>query len=238
MAERIPVSRENNRIEARINCLRTDVLPAALISTKGFYCQVWRASRTIARYGIRSHLDLAIKVYNSPCALADVHVLRREHAMLRKRLGSMVPNTVYIATKIDGEPSVVALADAVNRWFDVANPVHESEVIPMIRRLRRARRQLLRFVAAAQQWADREQRVIDLYGLDNLVMDVTHRLRYVDSFGVFFYADLLHAVAEPDESLRKRIAVSRQRLEYLTHVLKESVSKRSLMSLRPRRGAS
>jgi hypothetical protein len=57
--------------------------------------------------------------------------------------------------------------------------------------------------------------VIDLFGRENLVLDRSPALRYLDSFGVFYYPDVLDVVAEPDPMLAHRIEVSLARLAYL-----------------------
>ncbi len=216
------MSRDNDLIDAHIACLRTRRLPATLISTRGYHCTVWRTSGTLHRGNRRIPLDLIIKVHREACSLAEVRVMGREHQRLRTELGIIVPPTRFVVTRIDGRPSVVALAPAVSRWFDVANPIHESEAVPLFRQLPQARHELALFLRVAECWEQEEGRVIDLYGLDNLVLDVNHRVRYIDSFRVFFYPDLLHAVAEPDESLRRRIEISRQRRAYLHHLLVDS----------------
>jgi hypothetical protein len=81
---------------------------------------------------------------------------------------------------------------------------------------------LATFVAAARRWREGpDPRIIDLYGLDNLVMDNRRQVRYVDSFYVFFFEDMLHILGgEPDYELEEKIAVSRRRLEYLEDILR------------------
>lgn len=216
------MSRASDLIDADVACLRTRRLPAALISTRGRHCRVWRTSGTLHRGNRRIPLDLVIKIHREACSPAEVRIMGREHERLRRELGLMVPPTRFVVTRINGAPSVLVLAPAVNRWFDVANPVHESEAVPLFRRLPGARRQLARFLDVTDRWDHGEGRVIDLFGLDNLVLDVNHRIHYIDSFRVFFFPDLLHAVAEPDETLRHRIDISRRRRAYLHHLLAAS----------------
>ncbi len=215
------MARENDSIDDRIDCLRTDRIPATLISTSGYHCEVWRAAGTIIRSDERRHMDIVIKTRRSGCTWPETRVIGREYQRLRGALGDLVPDTIYIATRINGSYSVVALADAINRWFDVANPSNEDEAVPLFQRLRRARDDLELFIEQADAW-DREDRVIDLYGTENLVLDSNRHLRYIDSFGVFFYADLLNALDEPDPGLAQRINISRQRLDYLRHLWAES----------------
>ena len=180
------MAREDDRIDNRIACLRTEHLAATLISDAGYHCEVWRSSGSILRDGERHSLDRVIKI----------------------------PRTA-----IDGEPSVIAMAPNIRRWFDVANPANEAELAPMIGRDGRLREALGHFTASAEHWYARDERVIDLYGVDNLVLDRNHHLHYIDSFGVFFHADLLAILPDPDAGLAERIRISRLRLDYLNHLL-------------------
>ena len=84
----------------------------------------------------------------------------------------------------------------------------------------KARAQLSRFVSAAKRWrADDNGRLIDQFGIDNLVMDINREIRFIDSFYVFFFEDMLHVLSAPDPDLEERIAISLERLEYLADVL-------------------
>lgn len=213
------MSRADDRIDARIEALRTDRLPATLVSSDGYHCEVWRCSGSVLRAGERQARDIVIKVPRASFSRAEVRVMRREHDRLRAALGDIVPPTLFVLARIDGEPSVVALAPTISRWFDIANPANEAEARPLLERMPRARAALARFIEAAEDWYRREDRVIDLYGLDNLVLDRNRHLHYIDSFGVFFHADVLNALPDPDPGLAERIALSRWRLEYLQDLL-------------------
>ncbi|MGB5465555.1 MAG: hypothetical protein WBM84_05675, partial [Sedimenticolaceae bacterium] len=81
--------------------------------------------------------------------------------------------------------------------------------------------QLEHFLNAARQWrTGSNPRVIDLYGLDNLVMDNQRQIRYVDSFFVFFFEDMLHLLGgEPDYELESKIRLSLRRVAYLEDIL-------------------
>jgi hypothetical protein len=51
-------------------------------------------------------------------------------------------------------------------------------------------------------------------------MDNQRQVRFVDSFYVFFFEDMLHLLGgEPDYDLQEKIEVSLQRLAYLQQIL-------------------
>lgn len=216
------MSRETDHIDRRIACLQAERIPAALISTMGYHCEVWRSNLRIFRDGEKRTYDLVIKIPRESYSAREAAMLRRDYRRLRERLGSIIPRTQFVVTEIDGEPSVMAIAEAVARWFDIANPAHEEEAVPLFRKLRPARADLMRFVEAADAWDTHDGRVIDLYGLENMVLDRSHRLRYLDSFRVFFYPDMLHAIEGSDESLTQRIELSRLRRDYLRYLVEAS----------------
>ncbi|MBA1149046.1 hypothetical protein H0Z60_18500 [Ectothiorhodospiraceae bacterium WFHF3C12] len=216
------MSRENDHIDRRIACLQAERIPAALISTMGYHCEVWRSNLRLYRDGVPRTYDLVIKVPRETYSVQEASLLRRDYRRLRERLGSIIPRTQFVVTEIDGQSSVFAISEAVSRWFDIANPAHEEEAVPLFRKLRLARADLMRFVEAADAWDTHENRVIDLYGLENMVLDRAHRLRYLDSFRVFFYADMLHAIDGEDETLRQRIELSRLRRDYLRFLVEAS----------------
>lgn len=216
------MAREDDRIDHRIACLRTDRLSASLISDAGYHCEVWRSTGSVCRDGERYTLDRVIKIPRSDTPAREVSVLNRDHRRLREALGGIVPPTVFIRTRIDGAESVIAMAPNIRRWFDVANPGNEAELAPMIARDPRLRDALSHFIATADRWYRQEDRVLDLYGVDNLVLDRNHHLHYIDSFGVFFHADLLEILPDPDPGLAARIRTSRMRLEYLNHLLERA----------------
>ncbi|MBS3785438.1 MAG: hypothetical protein KGY57_01380 [Gammaproteobacteria bacterium] len=213
------MGRENDRIDHLIGCIPTRRMPATLIASSGHHCEVWRSSGTVRRKGWRSPLDIVIKIPRQPLSANEAKTLQREHGLLRKALGEIVPPALFVRTRINGVESLVAMAPTVSRWFDLANPAHEEEAAPLLSQLPEARHALRRFVEQAELWYAKEEKVIDLYGLDNLVLDRNRQLRYIDSFGVFFYADLLHLVPEHDATLAHRIDLSRRRLAYLQHLL-------------------
>ncbi|GAB4350223.1 MAG: hypothetical protein Kow006_12760 [Gammaproteobacteria bacterium] len=212
-----------NQIPNEIGCLNTATLRTALISTAGFHCDAWQANRVVVRNDRRQTLNYVIKCHKRPCSPREVALYQRDYLELRRRLGRIIPEAVFIRTKIDGFDNVIAIAKAITPWFNIANPLFEEETVPLLRRLTRARSQLTRFVKVAREWCEADQvRVIDLWGVDNLVLDNRQNIRYVDSFNVFFYPDLFYAVEDAGEFLAERIAVSLRRLEYLEYLVKET----------------
>ncbi len=216
------MSAETDRLPSSIRCLDAQSHRASLISTTGFHCNVWRISGTLVRDAERSTLDLVVKHHLESASWGDVRVLNKEYRMLRDALGDIVPRAIFVRTVVGEEANVIVVAQAVKPWFNLANPANESEAIPLVRRLRMARVALETFIGAATHWYDEDGRVVDLYGLDNLVLDVDRKVRYVDSFRVFFYEDLLHIIDEPDPDLAERIRISIARLEYLRHLSRQA----------------
>lgn len=210
------MGKETDRIPGRIGCLDTLNLPASLISTTGNHCEVWQTAGT-GNPGV----SLIVKKHRRRCSFAEARSYSREYHVLKEALDEIVPSTVFAATRIDGVQNVVAVAETVNPWFNLANPLNEEETVPLLRQLPIARSQLRRFLEAADYWYQvGDRKVIDLYGLDNLILERNREVRYVDSFGVFFYEDMLDYVDDADDDLSHRIRVSRRRLEYLRDVLR------------------
>jgi hypothetical protein len=119
-------------------------------------------------------------------------------------------------------PGVLVLAKAINIWFNIANPQFEEEAVRLLRKNPKARIQLARFVRAAKAWhKSKTPRVIDLFGLDNLVMNTNREIAYIDSFFVFFFEDMFHLIecAEEDKALKQKIDISLKRLAYLERLL-------------------
>ena len=213
------MARESDRIPDRVACLNTDALPAALVSTRGFNCEVWQSAGVIVRDdGRREPVNFVVKRHRFACPLPKVRAFQREYRRLRGALEEMVPAAVFVATLVDDQPNVVVLAEARAPWFDLARPGNDDEARPLLARMPRARRQLRRFVDAARRWSD-DGLVIDLFGSENLVLDRNRQVSYLDSFGVFFYEDTLHAVDGADDEFAERIAVSRRRLDYVASLL-------------------
>lgn len=220
------MGKESDRISGRIGCLDTRNLPASLISTTGNHCVVWQTAGTG-----KPGLGYIVKKHRRRCSFAEARSYSREYCLLKNALEEIVPNTVFVATQIDGVQNVIAVAEAVNPWFNLANPLNEEETVPLLGQLPIACSQLRRFLEAADRWYhDGGGKVIDLYGLDNLVLERNREVRYVDSFGVFFYEDMLDYVDDADDDLSHRLRVSQRRLEYLRDVLSAA---QKLMSKSP-----
>lgn len=204
-----------------IGCLDTEHMNATLVPSTGFHCDVWRVSRvSLHDDGRRSTIDYVIKGHREPARMEDLRVLYKDYLRLKSALEDMVPNAAFIWTRVGDAANCVVIAEAIRPWFNIANPTNEEEVVPLLARLPKAKLQLARFLEAARSWDEDEGRVIDLWGLDNLVLDVDHEVRYIDSFRVFFFEDLLHALDESDPELEEKIRVSRQRREYMESLLR------------------
>lgn len=210
--------REDDRLHAQVACLRTERIPFTLISTLGFHCEVWRSAGTLYVHGSSRPVDFVVKVSRRSYSLAEARVLVRDHRLLSAELEEIVPPATFILTRVDGQPGVVVMASTHPPWFDLANPGNEEEALPLLRNTRRARDQLARFVRAARRW-QRAARLIDLCGVENLVLDRNMNLRFLDSFHVFLYTDLLHVVDDAGEDLAERIDIATQRLAYLEWLL-------------------
>ena len=211
-----------------VRCVDLGHLNLELISIAGTHCDVWRTAGTRRVGKRRRRFDLVVKKYRGPCTVREIQVLEREYRRMRAQLEDIVPDTLFVAAQVERERSVLAISQAVDRWFNIANPANEDEAVPLLRRLPKARNQLLRFVHAAHKWEHEQQsKVIDLYGLDNLVLNTRRELRYLDSFHVFFYADMLRQFDDEDGMLSRRIEISIQRRQYLDFLLKTARRRRS-----------
>jgi hypothetical protein len=215
--------KEIDRIAGTIACMDTSGIPATLVSTVGSHCEVWQCIGRLLSAGGATPMNFVVKKYRYACSAHEVKVFQREYRTLRARLPDIVPDTVYIHTLVDGRLGVVVLAETFTPWFDIANPANEDEVVPLFRRLIKAQDQLRRFVEAAKSWrAESDPKLIDLCGVENLVLDKSYALRYVDSFGVFFYPDVLHMIDEVDERHKTRMETASTRLDYLDHLVLET----------------
>lgn len=216
------MSKKNDRILENIACIDTANLQATLISTLGNHCDVWRSIAVIVHGPEKIPLDIVIKRHRQQCSFAEARVLQREYREIKSRLGDMAPNTIFVMTEIDRVDNVVVIAEAVTSWFNIANPANEEETIPLLRQLPQTRTALKTFTESARFWQWESGKIIDLYGIDNLILDINRQLKYVDSFNIFFYEDILDLFDGSDYRLQNKIDISLQRLDYLEYLSRES----------------
>ena len=212
------MAKDSDRISDEVACLNTQDMLATLISTVGFNCEVWQCAGVIVSAGVRTPIDFVVKRHRFACDQYKRRVYLRDYRRLRESLADMVPPALFVATRINGEDNMVVLAQAYTPWFDLARPSNEDEARPLLRHSPKARAQLSNFVRVAREWA-REGRVIDLYGRENLILDRDRNVRYLDSFGVFFYADMAHAIDGIDDEYQERVDISGRRLDYVESLL-------------------
>jgi hypothetical protein len=215
------IGREADVLGVKIDGLDPNQLHATLVSTIGNHCEVWRTSRRlIHQQEQEAYLEFVIKrplLENNP---REIRILARHYRQMKEALQDMIPEALFFITRIDGESNVCVLARAVNIWFNIANPQNREEAVELLRNYPKARLQLQHFVEVAEGWRHSDNpRVIDLYGLDNLVMDNNREIRYLDSFYVFFFPDMLEFLDEPDPQLAAKLEVSLARLAYLNELL-------------------
>jgi len=215
------MSRENDRISTRIDCLDTENLPAALISTWGAHCKVLQTGGYKKKKSSPGK-DFVIKMHLLRCDSRETELYYRDYRKLRKRLGDIIPSALFVRTRINGEKNLLVIAYAYTPWFNIANPSNEDETLPLLGKYRKACKQLDMFVTAAKEWREQEGKLIDLYGIDNLVLDKNRQIRYLDSFEVFFYEDMLHLIDDAGQELEEKISISAQRLDYLEYLVKQN----------------
>jgi len=212
------MARDSDHLSEEVACLNTQAMLATLVSTIGFNCEVWQCGGVIIAHGERETINFVVKQHRFACDQYKLRVYQRDYRRLRAALADMVPSALFVATRINEENNMVVLAEAHTPWFDLARPGNEDEARPLLAHSPKARAQLARFVRVVRKWAS-EGRVIDLYGRENLVLDRDRNVRYLDSFGVFFYTDMMHAVAGIDDDYQARIDASLDRLDYLQSLL-------------------
>jgi len=212
------MSKESNRIPDKISCLNVKNIPATLMSTKGAHCDVWQIA------GPRNNPsdppnNIVIKHHTLSCSRMEGRLYQQDYRRLKQNLYEIIPDALFVRARVNKEENILVIARAHVAWFNIANPSFEEEAVPLLRKLPKAWRQLSDFVTYARFLYRTEQKVIDLWGLDNLVLDTDRQIRYLDSFEVFFHEDLLHLIDDPGEDLEERILVSLKRLDYLDHLL-------------------
>ncbi|MCP5444972.1 MAG: hypothetical protein H6968_18235 [Chromatiaceae bacterium] len=215
------MSRENDRISTRVSCIDIEKLPATLISVRGAHCKVFQTGgyRRKKSAPIKAFV---VKMHVLACSKREAEIYHRDYRKLRKKLGDIIPSAMFVRTLINDEHNLLVLAYAHTPWFNIANPANEDEALPLLGKHPKARDQLELFVSAAKEWREKEGKLIDLWGMDNLVLDKNRQIRYLDSFEVFFYEDMLHIMEDTGPELKERIEVSAQRLDYLDYLVKQN----------------
>ena len=218
--------KESDFLKADIACLNPNALHATLISSVGNHCQVWRTSkRDDARVPLiqedePSYLEFVIKYPVIHYSDSEIRLLARHYRLLKQQLDDIIPDALFFISRINGRRNICVLAKAVNIWFNIANPQFEEEAIPLLQEYPKARNQLERFIRITDALRDSDNpRLLDLYGLDNLVLDNNREIRYVDSFDVFFFEDMSDLLQDLDPELQMKIDISLQRLAYLKKIL-------------------
>ena len=203
-----------------ITCLNAKRQSVELKSIIGHHCDVWQMS--VHRLRRSRPYDVVIKKYRGTCTFRQVQVLDKDYRRLKASLEDIVPNTIFVPVRCAEGDSAIAISHAVVPWFNLANPINEADAVPLLRKLPKARNQLMRFCHAARKWSyEKHGKIIDLYGLDNLVLNTNREVKYLDSFHVFFYTDMVHFVDEDDKQLSEKMEISISRFEYLEHLLEE-----------------
>ncbi|MCB1850478.1 MAG: hypothetical protein KDI83_06790 [Gammaproteobacteria bacterium] len=215
------MSRENDRISTKVACIDIERLPATLISTRGAHCKVFQTGGYLRRKRAPVK-SFVVKTHKLRCEKREAEIYFRDYRKLRKLLEEMIPKAVFVRTLINGEHNLVVIAYQHVPWFNIANPANEAEALPLLGKSRKAYCQLELFVSVAKELRRKESKVIDLYGLDNLVLDRDRQIRYLDSFEVFFYEDMLHLMDGAGRELEEKISISLQRLDYLDYLVQQN----------------
>jgi hypothetical protein len=221
-----PSGKETDQMVVDIACLDHSRFRATLISTIGSHCEVWRSSKRheelVDGEIETSYTEFVIKWPFSEYSESETKLLYRHYCQLKETLDEIIPDALFVVTKINGRPSVFVLAKAINVWFNIANQQNEEEAIKLLCANPKSRIQLSRFVKAAQAWRKSDNpRVIDLFGIDNLVMDTNRDIHFLDSFFVFFFEDTFHLIdgCDEDTELAEKVNLSIKRMNYLERLL-------------------
>lgn len=209
-----------------VACIDHRRFRATLVSTIGSHCEVWRSSKRheelIDGEIETSYSEFVIKWPYFDYSERETKLLARHYRQLKETLDEIIPDALFVVTKINGRPSVLVLAKAINVWFNIANQQNEEEAIKLLCANPKARIQLSRFVKAAQAWRKSDNpRVIDLFGIDNLIMDTNREIHFLDSFFVFFFEDTFHLIdgGDEDKELEEKVNISIKRMNYLDQLL-------------------
>lgn len=215
--------KEADLLGMEISCLNPENLNATLISCNGSHCEVWRSNFYSPRRdeALTPYYEFVIKYPRGQHSRREIEVLARDYRQLQRILDDVVPKALFLITRIDQEPNVCVIAEAVNIWFDLAMPEYRQDAIALLKTNPKPRIQLQRFLTAAHQWRSKDK-LIDLFGINNLVMDNNREIRFLDSFFPFYFEDMLDWIEDPEDDLAHKIEVSRQRLDYLEELLAAS----------------
>ncbi|MCG7921206.1 MAG: hypothetical protein N0C81_16740 [Candidatus Thiodiazotropha lotti] len=223
-----PSGKETDQMVVDIACLDHSRFRATLISTIGSHCEVWRSSKRheklIDGEIETTYTEFVIKWPYTDYSESETKLLARHYRQLKDTLDEIIPDALFVVTKINGRASVLVLAQAINVWFNIANQQNEEEAIKLLCANPKSRIQLSRFVKAAQAWRKSDNpKVIDLFGIDNLVMDTNRDIHFLDSFFVFFFEDTFHLIdgAEEDTELADKVNLSIKRMNYLERLLEQ-----------------
>ena len=91
-ADEVAQGREDDRPALDVACLSPRCRRAALISTSGNHCQVWRGSRKNTDGGEDdTYTEFVLKYPLDRYSYADARILARQYRLLRDALGEIVP---------------------------------------------------------------------------------------------------------------------------------------------------
>ncbi|MES9866899.1 MAG: hypothetical protein ABW157_16305 [Candidatus Thiodiazotropha sp. LLP2] len=221
-----PSGKDTDQMVVDVACIDHRRFRATLVSTIGSHCEVWRSSKRheelIDGEIETSYSEFVIKWPYFDYSERETKLLARHYRQLKETLDEIIPDALFVVTKINGRPSVLVLAKAINVWFNIANQQNEEEAIKLLCANPKARIQLSRFVKAAQAWRKSDNpRVIDLFGIDNLIMDTNREIHFLDSFFVFFFEDTFHLIdgGDEDKELEEKVNISIKRMNYLDQLL-------------------
>jgi hypothetical protein len=215
-------NKHGDQIPVNIACLDLKRLRPTLVSTIGSHCEVWRSNKRQEGEDGVIYTEFVIKRPFSDHSISEAGLLARHYRQLKETLDEIIPDALFVVSKINGKPSIFVLAKAVNIWFNIANQQNEEEARKLLCTYPKARIQLARFVKAAQAWRKSDNpKMIDLFGIDNLIMDTNREIRFLDSFFVFFFEDTFHIIdgGDEDTELKDKVELSVKRLHYLEHLL-------------------
>lgn len=131
-----------------------------------------------------------------------------------------MPSTVFIYAEVNGRNNVLVISEVATPWIDLGNPGNEDEALHLLAQNTPLRDTLRRFIQTAQECFS-EDKIIDLFGENNLVITTNRKIKYIDSFEVFFY-NLSHILPKSDPELEKKIAISLKKRKYLEELLEKS----------------